>query len=140
MSKTIKQIADEINLDKQKVYRFIKSNHIIEAQQSNGVMYYDEVAESTIKRCLLEKATSSEVHQNHIKEAVNDVVNEAIISILNKELDTKNQQLEVQNEIIKELQSELAIERLHSRGQSDKLVQLADQAQQLQLADRKSVV
>ena len=49
MAKTIKQIADEIGLDKQKVYRFIKKNHINEAHQKNGVMYYDEAVKSHIK-------------------------------------------------------------------------------------------
>ena len=33
MAKTIKQIADELGLNKQKIYRYIKSNHINEVHQ-----------------------------------------------------------------------------------------------------------
>lgn len=89
MSKTIKQIADELNIDKQKVYRFIKRNHITEAHQINGVMYYDEAAESKINKGLFKEITSSDVPQKHITDVVNDTVNETIISMLQKELDKK---------------------------------------------------
>ena len=47
--KTIKQIADELQLDKQKVYRYIKRNHITEAHQDGQVKWYDEAAENRIK-------------------------------------------------------------------------------------------
>ena len=123
MIKTIKQIADELKTDKQKVYRFIKRNHISEAHQENGVMYYDEAAETLIKQELLETSASSDVHQNHITDAVN----EAVFDILRNELEAKNK-------LIDDLKSELAIERQHSREQYDKLSQLADQSQRLQLA------
>lgn len=47
--KTIREIANELGVDKQKVYRFIKQNHINEAHhealQRSGVKYYDEAAE-----------------------------------------------------------------------------------------------
>lgn len=33
MAKTIKQIADELRVSKQQVYRYIKRNHISEAHQ-----------------------------------------------------------------------------------------------------------
>ena len=39
MAKTMKQIADEIGIDKQRVYRYIKKNHVNVAHQKNGVMY-----------------------------------------------------------------------------------------------------
>ena len=46
--KTIREIANELGVDKQKVYRFIKQNHINEAHhealQRSGVKYYDEAA------------------------------------------------------------------------------------------------
>ena len=32
--KTIRQIADELGIDKQKVYRYIRKNHINEAHQT----------------------------------------------------------------------------------------------------------
>lgn len=99
--KTIKQIADEIGVDKQKVYRYIKKNHISEvhqeSHQENGVKWYDEVAETLIKQGFSNNSTSNEahheVHQNHINEAVN----EALIEMLKKELEIKNKQIQELN-------------------------------------------
>ena len=84
MPKTIKQIADELGLNKQKIYRYIKNNHINEAHQKNGMMYYDDVAEIIIKQAFLKNSVSDESHQNHINEAVNDVV----IDVLLKQSET----------------------------------------------------
>ena len=53
MAKTIRQIADELGVSKQRVYRFIKQNCINEAHQRNGVMYYDDAAETRIKQGFL---------------------------------------------------------------------------------------
>lgn len=118
--KTIKQIADELGVGKQRVYRYIKSNHIKEAHQKNGMMYYDTVTETAIKQGLGQVVTSSESHQKHI----NEIVNESVIDMLRNELEVKNKQIE-------HLQSELAEERKHSREQADKLAVLADTAQKL---------
>lgn len=101
MAKTIKEIADELGVDKQKVYRFIKKNHINEvhheALQKNGVKQYDEAAETLIKQGLFGESVSSEalheVLQNHINEAVFDTVSEAVIDMLRKELEIKNEQI-----------------------------------------------
>jgi AcrR family transcriptional regulator len=61
--KTIKQMADELGLNKQKVYRYIKRNHISEAHQEAGVMWYDETVETLIKSAFSENTASSEAHQ-----------------------------------------------------------------------------
>lgn len=112
MAKTIKEIADELGVDKQKVYRFIKQNHINEvlheAHQRSGVKYYDEAAETLIKQGFSAKTVSSEAHhevlQNHINEAVCDTV----IDMLRKELETKNQQLSVKDKQIEDLNARLS--------------------------------
>ncbi len=125
--KTIKEIADELGVDKQKVYRYIKQHCISEAHheahhdvlQRNGVKYYDETAEALIKQGLLAKSASSEAlhevhheaHQNHINEAVGDtvdVVRDALISMLQGELESKNQQLAVKDKQIDDLNARLA--------------------------------
>ena len=68
-----------------------------EALQKNGVKQYDEAAETLIKQGLSEESTSSEalheVLQNHINEAVFDTVSEAVIDMLRKELEIKNEQI-----------------------------------------------
>lgn len=93
-----KQIADKLNLPKQKVYRCIKLNHIKEAHtetvKGNTVLMYDKQAIEQIESILQGGAsTSSEVHQ----KAVHDTVNEAVLKqleILNEQLKTKDKQIE----------------------------------------------
>lgn len=90
MAKTMKQIADEIGIDKQRVYRYIKKNHINEAHQKNGVMYYNETAESLIKQ----EFSGKEVHQG---SASNDAVIDVLLKqseMLKKELEAKDKQIE----------------------------------------------
>lgn len=93
-----KQIADKLNLPKQKVYRCIKLNHIKEAHtetvKGNTVLMYDKQAIEQIESILQGGAsTSSEAHQ----KAVHDTVNETVLKqleILNEQLKTKDKQIE----------------------------------------------
>lgn len=103
MAKTIKQIADEIGLDKQKVYRFIKKNHINEAHQKKGVMYYDEAVESLIKSHFSKITTSNEAHQTTSNDAVIDVLMKQS-EILKNELEIKNKQIDELNKRLEENQ------------------------------------
>ncbi len=110
MAKTITQIADELGLNKQKIYRYIKSNHINESHQKSGMMYYDDVAESIIKKAFFKNSVSDEAHQNHINEAVNDVVIDVLLKqseTLQKELEIKNKQIEDLNNRLLEITSAL---------------------------------
>lgn len=99
MAKTIKQIADEIGLDKQKVYRFIKKNHINKAHQKSGVMYYDEAVESLIKSHFSKITASNEAHQT--------TSNDAVIDVLMKQSETLKNELEIKNKQIDELNKRL---------------------------------
>lgn len=105
--KTIREIANELGVDKQKVYRFIKQNHINEAHhealQRSGVKYYDEAAETLIKQGFSDETASSEAHQNRINEAVFD----AVIEMLQKELEIKNEQIKELNERLSECSAAL---------------------------------
>ena len=113
-----KQIADKLNLPKQKVYRCIKLNHIKEAHtetvKGNTVLMYDKQAIEQIESILQGGAsTSSEAHQ----KAVHDTVNEAVLKqleILNEQLKTKDKQIE-------------------------NLQKLLDQAQMLNAMDKKKI-
>lgn len=128
--KTIKQIADELGVDKQRVYRYIRKNHINEAHQKNGVMHYDEAAEMLIKQGFSKNKSLHEAHHEVLQNHISDTVNEAVIEMLQNELQAKNEQIAA-------LTEELALERQHSREQSDRLAVLADQAQKLQLVQLK---
>jgi predicted DNA-binding protein YlxM (UPF0122 family) len=84
--KTIKQIADELGVNKQRVYRYIKRNRIIEAHQEQGVMWYDDAVESSIIKHFTENVS------HH--EAYHTTSHDAIITMLQRELEIKNQQIE----------------------------------------------
>lgn len=88
---TIKQMADMLHLSKQKVYRCIKSNCIIEAHhdtvKGNSVLMYDKYAFDKVKSIL---TASDEAHH----EAHHDTVNETLYEALLKQLEEKDKQIE----------------------------------------------
>ncbi len=134
--KTLKQIADELGVPKQQVYRYVKSKCINEAHhevhQSADEVHHEsvievlhEVLETMRQDHRQEVATLKEqierLKQDHIEELnrLQDAHRQEVVQ-LQRQLDTMTEEL---NE-----------ERQHSREQSDRLAQLADQAQRLQLA------
>ena len=114
--KTIKQIADELQLDKQKVYRYIKRNHITEAHQDGQVKWYDEAAEKLIKSAFIDNTKSSEaLHEADqttseeavLKQSEKDnlaTTLQTTIDILHKQLEVKDSQIEALNERLAEAQ------------------------------------
>lgn len=118
MSKTIKQIADELGIPKQRVYRYIKSNHINEAHQENGMMHYDEVAEMAIKQAFSKKATSDEAHQNHI--------NNTVIDVLKNQLEVKDRQIEQLQQTVEQLTTALTAAQALNAADKQQLLQLED--------------
>lgn len=119
MPKTIKEIADELGVEKQKVYRYIKQHRISEvhrealheAHQRSGAKYYDEAAETLIKQGFFSQTASSEAHHEVHHEAhqnrINEAVNEAVIDMLRKELEIKNEQIRELNARLAEVSSAL---------------------------------
>lgn len=109
--KTIREIANEIGVDKQKVYRFIKQNHINEAHrealQRSGVKYYDEAAEMLIKQGFLGETASSEAHREVHQNRINEAAFDAVVEMLQKELEIKNEQIRELNERLSECSAAL---------------------------------
>ena len=105
--KTIKQIADEIGVDKQRAYRFIRKHHIIEAHQKHGVMYYGEAAEKQIKQYFIESGRIIEPHHESHQTKSLDMVLGEIISTLKLELEIKNTLIAEQQKTIGELTAAL---------------------------------
>lgn len=141
MSKTIKQIADELGVEKQKVYRFIQKNHIKEVHhealhethQKNSVKYYDDVAEMMIKQGFLEESTSDEVHhealQNHIKSTSNEVVFETLlkqIDVLHEQIKNRDEEIKVKNQQIEQLHKLLDQEQQLRMIQEQKILQIEE--------------
>ncbi len=48
LEKTIKEMADELGVSKQKVYRFIRKNHITASSEALQVMRYDEAVQTLV--------------------------------------------------------------------------------------------
>lgn len=132
MTKTIKQIADELKIDKQKVYRYIKKNHINEAHQKNGVMYYDDVAEMLIKQAFIQNITSNEVHQ----EVHQNHINEAVIDVLLKQSEMLQKEFEIKNKQIISLQEENRKLRGELMTLSGKMGDVLQNITKTQLADK----
>lgn len=127
--KTIKQIADELGVSKQKVYRFIVRNHITASSEVKQSKLYDEATEILIKQGILEdepyQKSHHEAHQNHI----NDTVSEAVIELLRKELEQKNEQLQEKDRQIREKDQQIS----EMQAQLSMNQKLMDQEQQLHM-------
>lgn len=99
-----KQIADSLNISKQRVYRCIKSNHIKEVHRDtvkgNTVLMYDKASIDRIKQLL---GVSDEVHH----DTVDDTVNDTLYDTLLKQLEIKDNQIKELNERLKESQKAL---------------------------------
>ena len=127
--KTIKQIADELGVSKQKVYRFIVRNHITASSEVKQSKLYDEATEMLIKQGILEdepyQKSHHEAHQNHI----NDTVSEAVIELLRKEMEQKNEQLQEKDRQIREKDQQIS----EMQAQLSMNQKLMDQEQQLHM-------
>lgn len=129
-----KQIADKLNLPKQKVYRCIKLNHIKEAHtetvKGNTVLMYDKQAIEQIESILQGGAsTSSEVHQ----KAVHDTVNETVL----KQLDILNEQLKIKDKQIENLQKLLDQEQQLNAMNQQKILALETKLEEPNETDPK---
>lgn len=133
--KTVKQIADELGVSKQKVYRFIVRNHITASSEVKQSKLYDEAAEISIKQGFLEEKlyqkSHHEVHQNHI----NDTVSEAVIELLRKELEQKNEQLQEKDRQIREKDRQIS----EMQAQLSMNQKLIDQEQQLHMVTERKL-
>ena len=121
--KTIKQIANEIGVSKQRVYRFIKDNCIKdcindahhEAHQKHITKYYDDAAQTLIKSHFLKfdaHQNGNDVHHDVHHEAhhdtpktaspdTRDAVIDTLVSMLKHELEIKNKQIEELTAIVR---------------------------------------
>ena len=133
-----KQIADKLNLPKQKVYRCIKLNHIKEAHteivKGNTVLMYDKQAIEQIESILQGGAsTSSEAHSEVHHEAVNEALNEAVL----KQLDILNEQLKAKDKQIENLQKLLDQEQHLNAMNHEKILLLESKLEEPNETDPK---
>lgn len=133
-----KQIADKLNLPKQKVYRCIKLNHIKEAHtetvKGNTVLMYDKQAIEQIESILQGGATTSnEAHSEVHHEAVNEALNEAVL----KQLEILNEQLKAKDKQIENLQKLLDQEQQLNAMNQQKILALESKLEEPNEVDQK---
>ena len=117
MAKTIKQIADEIGVSKQTVYKRYKGKLYTVcapyAHTEQGVLYIEEQGETLIKQDFLQKECSIGAHTYAHTERSNGAVleqpeNAGVIAVLQTTIDTLQGQLAIKDKQIEELNARLA--------------------------------
>lgn len=106
--KTIRQIADEIGVSKQAVYKRYKGKlHTVCAPYAHtvqGVLYLSEQAEALIKQDFLQNDCSNGAHTERSIGAVLEQPQEAsVVAVLQATIDTLQGQLEVKDRQIEKL-------------------------------------
>ena len=91
--KTIRQIADELGVSKQRVYRNIRMNRIDAHRDDAGVMWYDEAAQAQIRRNFSHKERVSEARRDAHQSTSRETVADVLIATLREELEIKNRQI-----------------------------------------------
>ena len=91
--KTIKQIADKIGVDKQKVYRYIRKNHINEAHQKSGVMHFNDAVVMQIVRHFISSEAGYKGDEAVYQTTSSSASLDAVIDALTSELEIKNEQI-----------------------------------------------
>lgn len=105
--KTILEIAREVAMPKQRLYRIIKK-HVIEVHQKDGVMYLDVAAENKLISHLYED-TPYQRSTSRALPITSDAVE--VMRLLERENELLRQQLEVKDEQIKTLHLMLSQEQ-----------------------------
>ncbi len=117
MAKTIKQIADEIGVSKQAVYKRYKGKLYTVcapyAHTEQGVLYIEEQGETLIKQDFLQKECSIGAHTYAHTERSNGAVleqseNAGVVAVLQTTIDTLQGQLAIKDKQIEELNARLA--------------------------------
>ena len=111
--KTIRQIADEIGVSKQAVYKRYKGKlHTVcapYAHTEQGVLYLSEQAETLIKQDFLKDDRSNGAHTERSIGAVPEQSKEAgVVAVLQATIDMLQGQLAVKDRQIEELNARLA--------------------------------
>ena len=113
MAKTIKQIADEIGVSKQTVYKRYKGKLYTVcapyAHTEQGVLYIEEQGETLIKQDFLQKECSIGAHTERSNGAVlEQSENAGVVAVLQTTIDTLQGQLAIKDKQIEELNARLS--------------------------------
>jgi predicted transcriptional regulator len=110
--KTIKQIADEIGVSKQAVYKRtkgrLKEQLLPYAHTVDGIVYIEEQGETLIKSDFETKTAYKGAHTEPHTEAHTETPLDTVINILKSNNDTLKNELDIKNRQIDELNTRLA--------------------------------
>lgn len=132
---TIKEIADSLGIDKQKVYRFLKKYYINDdAHQMKQTMYFDDVAYMAVKSHFVPQTASKNTASNEQSTASFDA--DDVVQILVEQLRQKDRQLEEKDNQLERRDAQIN----HLQQENQSLIRLMEQTQMLSLADKKSIL
>lgn len=92
MSKTVLQVANEIGVPKQRLYRYIKK-HISDVHQENGVMYMSDAAETLAKQAFIKAPHQREARHEAHHDVHQSTSLDAVIDVLKTQLTQKDEQI-----------------------------------------------
>lgn len=99
--KTVLELAKELNVSKQKLYRHIKKNYINEVHHDAGVIHISDAVE----KCIKQDFSCDEVHQEPHHEAHQTTSNDALlIQSLQEQIEHLKAQLNGKDEQISKMQ------------------------------------
>lgn len=117
--KTIKQIADELGVNKQKVYRFIVKNHITASSEVKQSKLYDEAAERLIKSHFDRITTSCERSSEPHQKSGNEMLLEQLIKELAETCGVSEQAIRkwcARNQVAKDVAQRYIIDKTRPFG------------------------
>lgn len=121
--KTIKEVADQLGISKQRVYRYYIKNCISDAHQTTSPIQLSDAVVSEILQHFAEKTASSDVHHDVHQTASSDTVSDAVYDALLRQLEEKDRQLAAKDQQISDLIEKLDQEqKLHAMTQNKVLM------------------
>lgn len=97
--KTIKQIANELGVSKQRVYRYVKMNHIKMVQEGESLFLFDEAGEMLIKQHFSQNAAS--------KSFQDEMVKDEVFLLFESQLEFMDEQIKSKDKLIDSLTNQL---------------------------------
>lgn len=111
--KTLNQLSKELNVSKQRIYRYVKAEHLSEVHYDDKVMLVDETLEKKIIGHFDERSKSKEVNY--------DTSYNELIDVLKSQLEEKDKQIErlqktLENQQVLTLQLNQKVELLETKN------------------------
>lgn len=151
MNKTIKQIAEEIGVSKQAVHQKIKKEPLSTSLKPftstvDGVVYISIDGQKLVKsafnsnqRQQVDVNEASTVDVN-IESKIDGQVDTKIIDILNKTIETLQQQLIIKDDLIQKLQNELSQEHQYNMQKDEQILNALSLLATAQAADKQKAL